>query len=68
VLAYQLSAPGLPTVTFQGHTALWATPDRDTFTAIGGLVPGQTYVFSVSAVNASGVGTAGTATPVTATG
>jgi hypothetical protein len=45
--------------------ALWATSNRTPFTVIGGLTPGQSYTFSVAAVNAIGTGPAATATPVT---
>ena len=65
ILGYEITAPGVPTVLFTGRMALWADSTRTPFTVVGGLTPGQTYTFSVAAINAIGTGPATAAAPVT---
>ena len=65
IIGYVITAPGMARVMFTGRMALWADSTRTPFTPIGGLTPGQSYTFSVAAINAIGTGPAATAKPVT---
>src|SRR5439155_24249195 len=54
ILGYTITGTDLPTVTFTGHTALWANNSRNIFTTVGGLQQLIPYQFSISAFNAAG--------------
>ena len=64
VIGYTITAPGLPTTTFTGHTVLWADSSRGIYTTVGGLKQLTPYTFSLSAVNANATGQPVTVGPV----
>jgi hypothetical protein len=64
IIGYTITAPGLPTTTFTGHTVLWADSSRNIYTTVGGLQQLTPYTFSISAVNANGTGQPVTVGPV----
>ena len=70
VLAYAVTVnPGGRKVTFTGRRVLALEgTTHTTFSVVDGLEPGQTYTFSVAAVNPTGEGEAAVTRPVTIPG